>query len=95
MTAEYNLYATGTERIVMHVSRSADGRWQVEAEGRVIEDGFSSRGVAQRWCDDRSDLSDREVRAFVTRCSPGQRRELRRMLDEIDGDAGAGSYGPT
>jgi hypothetical protein len=85
VTDETNLYATGTDRIVMSVSRSADGKWQVEAEGAVIEDGFTSRGVAQRWADDRSDLSDRDARSVVMRAGPRQRTIMREMLDEIDG----------
>ena len=80
----HRLLATGTTRVVMSVSRSADGRWQVEAEGCVIEDGFASRGSAGRYVEDRSDLGDREVRSLVARASPAQRRELRRLLDEID-----------
>jgi hypothetical protein len=71
------------EEIVMDVSRAADGRWQVEAEGRVIEDGFASRGSATRYVEDRADLSDRDVRSTIMRASPAQRRAMRAMLDEI------------
>lgn len=71
--------------LVMSVSRAADGGWQVVGDdGSLCEAGFASRGAAQRSLDDRADVSDRQVRALVKRCSPAQRRELRRLLDEID-----------
>ena len=78
--------------LIMSVERADDGRWQVEAEGSVVEDGFMSRGSAARWIADRSDLDDRDLRSMVSRASPAQRRELRAMLDDLDGDGG---YGPT
>jgi hypothetical protein len=93
--------ATGAvtdDLIIMSVARAASGGWQVEGDdGSICENGFTSRGAAQRWLDDRSEPDDRQVRSMVERCSPAQRRELRRLLDDLDGgdDAGVGGYGPT
>jgi hypothetical protein len=78
--------------LIMSVSRADDGRWCVVADGHVVEDGFASRGSATRYVEDRADLSDVELRSMVSRASPAQRRELRAMLDYLDG---VGGYGPT
>jgi hypothetical protein len=77
-----------TAALDLIVARSDDGRWQVEADdGSLCEAGFTSRGAAERWAEDRSDVSDRQLRSLVERCSPSQRRELRRLLDEVEGNA--------
>ena len=94
---DYHLHAAGTGEVVMTVQRDPQsGRWQVRGDdGSILED-FISRGAAQRWCDDRADLSDREVRSMVERASPRLRTIIRAMLDEIEaGEAGGGGYGPT
>jgi hypothetical protein len=71
-----------TDGLVMCVARAADGRWRVVGDdGSICEDGFSTAAAAQRWIEDRSDLADGEVRALVERCSPAQRRELRRLVN--------------
>jgi hypothetical protein len=62
----------------------------VGSDGSICEGPFVSRGSASRWIADRADLDDREVGSMVTRCNPAQRRELRRLLDEIEG---VGAYG--
>ena len=76
-----------TDDLIMTVERDpASGRWRVVADdGSILEDGFVSRGAALRYIEDRADVSDRQVRALVARCSPDQRRELRAMLDDLDG----------
>ena len=80
-----------TDCIVMNVSRSADGRWQVEADdGSVLEGDFASQGSAARWIADRADLSDQDARSVVMRASPRQRTIIRAMLDEIDGGGAHG-----
>jgi hypothetical protein len=84
----------GADELIMGVERDPQsGLWRVMGDdGSICEDGFASSGAARRYIEDRSDLSDHEVRSIVPRCSPGQRRELRRLLDEIEG---GGGYGPT
>ena len=81
------------DNIIMSVSRADDGRWFVRGDdGSELQGPFSSRGSAMRWIEDRADLDDRDLRSMVSRASPSQRRQLRGLLDEIDG---AGGYGTT
>jgi hypothetical protein len=80
--------------IIMSVERDpASGRWQViGSDGSTLEGPFASRGAALRWIEDRADPSDVEMRSMLSRASPAQRRQLRAMLDDLDG---VGGYGPT
>ena len=79
---------TPVDNLILTPARSPAGGWEVRGDdGSICEAGFTSRGAAERWAEDRSDVSDRQVRALVERCSPWQRRELRRLLDEVEGNA--------
>ena len=58
--------------IIMSVEADGlTGKYRVcGSDGSVLEDGFSTAAAARRWIADRSDLGDR--------------RELHRLLDEIE-----------
>lgn len=80
------------DELVLSVERDpATGMWRVEADdGSILEADFRTAASASRWMADHSDLSDQDARSVVMRASPRQRRELRRLLDEIEG---VGAYG--
>ncbi len=46
------------DNLILTPARSDDGQWQVEADdGSICESPFASRGVAQRWIEDREPRS--------------------------------------